>query len=166
MNFPPNVIWKNKNGSLITSLLIWDDDYIPHQVVIIRKNYYSHISFIFYFFENDMLTSLYYELSDLRTKAENEIEFHMTLKIKSLLDEMRLNPYKTSQENDLNYDLRDLVEEIFMSSIAMEIMKEEHPLFGFYSLSPNLRKFDNVLNGEKDELFESLKKIKRKYQGK
>lgn len=158
MIFKPNFIWIEKDIALVTSLLIWNNEYIPTQVVILRSDIGQVTYIILYFKNNDNLIGKFFTIGDLRTDTANELEFHIAFKIKAVLDEITTSDMEVKSDFDVeaDYEFSRIVNSIFMSDVAMELMMKEHPVFGFYSISPNIMKIQTILSDEKDDMLKVL----------
>lgn len=164
MIFKKNFYWIRKDESLVTSLLVWNNIYIPTQIIIFRVDFELLSNFIIYFKHEDMLIGKFIQIQESRTNTENELEFHIAFKIKWLLDEVQISNKGVKSDFDVyeDHEFNRIVHEVFMSDIAMTLMMEEHPKFGFYSLSPNIKKIETILSGRKDDLYEKLLSMRRR----
>ena len=63
----------------------------------------------------------------------------------------------TPTKKDL--ELEKLLKEAFLSSYAIALMREKSPDYGFYSLSPNLKKLEKMLKGLPYQLIHVINKI-------
>lgn len=164
MIFNPNFYWIEKEEALVTSLLVWNNIYIPTQIIIFRVDTEFESNFIIYFKDKDRLLGKFIQLNDSRTNTENELEFQVAFKIKDLLD--KIQTYESEMESDFDVyednEFSRIVNLVFMSDIAMALMLEEHPKFGFYSLSPNIKKIETILSGEKDDFLEKVVSMRRR----
>jgi hypothetical protein len=96
----------------------------------------------------------------LRTGQPQEIDFHLFCEGKRLID----LSIKKQQSLDRTMDdlLKDnnsisIIEELFISELGMALFLDKHPRYGFYSLSPNLRKITKMLRGEQFKILDWLK---------
>jgi len=156
--FKTNFYWIKKEEALVTSLLVWNSIYIPTQVIIFRVDSVIESNFIIYFKHSERLIGKFIILNESRTNTENELEFQIAFKIKRLLDEIEIFEGEMKSDFDVYADneFNRIVNLVFMSDIAMTLMLEEHPRFGFYSVSPNIKKIETILAGKKDDFLEKL----------
>jgi hypothetical protein len=71
------IYWLKKLKTLISSLSIWNHEYEPYQVVILRSNHASDVHLIFYFQLNVGIVANQHNLGKIRTNTEEEINFHL-----------------------------------------------------------------------------------------
>ncbi len=166
MIFKTNFYWIEKEGSLVTSLLVWNCGYLPTQVIIFRADTAMEVNFIVYFKSNDRLIGKFLQVNESRTNTENELEFRLAFRIKELLDQVHFSNDEMASDFDVYADneFSRIVNLVFMSDLAMELMLEEHPKYGFYSLSPNIKKIETILSGKEDDLYEKLLSLRRSRQ--
>ena len=156
------ISWLKKDKTLITSLIIWDHEYEPYQVVILRLNQAQDIHLIFYFQLDDGVVANQHTLGPLRTNSDEEINFHIARLAREFLD---IQGGKTNGEESPNSPddpLNDSLKEVFLSPIAIELMREKHPEFGFYSNSPNLKKLEKILLGTYQGLLKIILQLNKK----
>ena len=156
------ISWLKKDKTLITSLIIWDHEYEPYQVVILRLNQAQDIHLIFYFQLDDGVVANQHTLGKLRTNSDEEINFHVARLARDFLD---IQGGKTNGEESPDSpddQLKDSLKEVFLSPIAIELMREKHPEFGFYSNSPNLRKLEKILLGTYQGLLNTILKLNQR----
>lgn len=163
-----NITWLKQNNVLVTSLLIWDNDYLPHQVIVLRNDepLENRIRLGSYFRNDTDVIPFNFLLSSFRTTSEEEVEFRLVMTIHEQLEYVHgLDASASSTGSSVASDedpLAKLFNELFMSDLAMHLMLERHPTFGCYSMSPNLNKIQTILHNGCDPLFEELMRQKRK----
>jgi hypothetical protein len=158
------IYWLKKEKTTISSLIIWNHEYEPFQVVILRSNHGSDINLIFYFQLDDGIVANQHSIGQLRTKTDEEVNFHVARLAREFLDgqgNKSITQSSTTSPNDL---LEDSLKEVFLSPIAIELMREKHPEFGFYSNSPNLKKIEKIMLGTFEGLLGLIYKLNNKKQ--
>jgi hypothetical protein len=155
--------WIKKSDALITSLVYWDKHYEPFQVIIFRWDRGDSQDLIYYFNINSVVYAFPHIIEAYRTHKEEEKQYHIA-RLGLMLLEKTIE--KTTDHEDMknyyppkNDELDKLLRNAFMSIYAMELMREKNPEFGYYSLSPNFKKIENMLAGIYENLLTTIKKI-------
>jgi hypothetical protein len=157
--------WISKNKTFITSLIIWNHIYEPYQVIVLRKEEFKKNHLIYYFQLDHGVVANQQSITTLRTDTQAEINFHVTRLAREFLDSTTVE--QSSQSSDAepsipNDELKNILQECFLSPIAIDIMKEKEPEFGFYSISPNFKKLEKILLGTYQGLLGMIMQIKNK----
>ena len=141
--------WINIKQNYITSLLLWDHNYEPHQTIIFRHNHNNHLQLFFYFKTTSQVLAFQDTISEFRTETEQERMFQIArmalLKLEALLIEEQNNDSHPHFLKPIRPELNKLFDEAFLSSYGIALMRERAPDFGFYSLSPNIKKIEKML---------------------
>lgn len=151
--------WLKKEKTLISSLIIWNHGYEPYQVVILRSNHASDVNLIFYFQLDDGIVANQHTLGPLRTNSDEEIDFHVARLAREFLDNQGDKPIGEGSTTSPDDSLKESLKEVFLSPITIELMREKHPQFGFYSNSPNLKKLEKILLGTYQGLLSTIRKL-------
>jgi len=156
------IYWLKKDKTLITSLIIWNRDYEPYQVIILRSNSVQNINLIFYFQLDDGVVANQHTLGQLRTNSDEEINFHIARFAREFLDNQGETTAREGSTSSPDDQLRDSLKEVFLSPVAIELIREKHPEFGFYSNSPNLKKLEKILLGTYLGLLNTILKLNQR----
>lgn len=151
--------WLKKEKTLISSLIIWNHEYEPYQVVILRSSHASDLNLIFYFQLDDGVVANQHTLGPLRTNTDEEINFHVARLAREFLDSQVDKPIGEASATSPDDSLKDGLKEVFLSPIAIQLMREKHPEFGIYSNSPNLKKLEKILLGKYQGILNTILKI-------
>jgi hypothetical protein len=159
--------WLEHNQTLVTSLIIWTWEYEPYQVIIFHPKKQENINVIYYFNVDGSIIAKQAKINSTRTQSTQERDYHIARLaleyLESITNEMPdLN--KENEEEASNPQIDEAIKETFISTYGMEIIREKHPDFGFYSLSPNLNKLEKILKGEYKSLLEEIRKIQAKHK--
>lgn len=149
-------------------MIIWDDTYLPKQTIIFRDDKRYQINLIYYFKLDKLFIAIKQKIDSFRTKTEEEKLFQIARLglvhlMKFNVDEKKIMEELTSTlaEDD---SLNQLLDEVFLSDLAMSLMRTKSPDYGFYSFSPNLSKLERMIHGEEYSLLRFIqngfKKIK------
>jgi hypothetical protein len=158
MNTTP-ISWIRIGDTLISSFMIWTNDYLPYQTVMLRRQTKHSHQLVYYFKLEDKFVGSMVDIPKGRTQTEEEHVFHIAFEGLRMLYQ-----WLNHQENEgqpsppITKQLQQLIEEAFISDLGMQLIKEEHhPDFGFYSLSPNYKKIAKMVEGKSYSLLEFLK---------
>jgi hypothetical protein len=156
-------LWMPWGKALLTSIIVWDKDYIPRQVIIIAQKHKQGAQAIVYYMLGGLLCKHDVTITKQRTKRQQETDFHLFCEIKRMIDlDIRStrddNLDSTTDEGDEN--IRSLIEELFISELGMALLLDHDPEFGFYSLSPNIKKISKMIHGEPYRILDWLKSKK------
>jgi hypothetical protein len=154
------ISWKHER---LTSLIVWDEQYIPRQVIFITYAIKEVVHAWMYAMINGELIKWKIKVSITRTSQPQEVDFHLFCEGKRLID----LSIKKQQTSDTTIDALpkdknsiSLIEELFISDLGMTLLLDHHPRFGFYSPSPNLKKIAKMLRGEQFKILDWLKQKK------
>jgi hypothetical protein len=156
--------WLKKEKTLISSLIIWNHEYEPYQVVILRSNHASDNNLIFYFQLDDGIVANQHSIGHFRTNTDEEVNFHVARLAREFLDKQGDKSILEGSANSPDDSLKDSLKEVFLSPIAIELMREKHPEFGFYSNSPNLKKIEKIMLGTYEGLLGLIYKLNNRNQ--
>ena len=159
--------WIKYKDYLVTSLIIWNDKFLPFETVIFRKNSLVCRAFIKIkevVYQEDFL------VDELRTNLEEEILFSITNYLQNLVNVCTMNEYPDMKSREIDYnnpaleDIKDILKEMFLDRIVLEYLTQAVPDFGFYSLSLNFHKLKTMIEeGRKPTLYEEFTRINKKY---
>jgi hypothetical protein len=157
--------WLEHNQTLVTSLILWTWEYEPYQVIIFHLKKLENNHVIYYFNVDGFIFAKQDKISTNRTQTIYEKDYRIARialeHLESFFNEMPNSGQENEKEVD-NPQLDEAIKETFISTYGMEIMREKHPDFGFYSLSPNLNKLEKILKGEYKSLLDEIRKIQAK----
>ena len=154
--------WLKKEKTLISSLIIWNREYEPYQVVILKRNQGDNFRVIFYFRLDDGVVAYELTIGQLRTNTEEEINFHVARLAREFIDNQSKKTISEGTTTSPDDSLKESLKEVFLSPIAIEIIREKSPEYGFYSNSPNLKKLEKILLGTYQGMLENIIKISKK----
>jgi hypothetical protein len=153
--------WININQTFITSLLLWEHRYDPYQTIIFRKNHKNHIKIFLYFKIRSNIVAFQESIFEFRTETEEERMFQVArislLKLEELLIDKQVTGENAENSKLISQHLNKLFDEAFLSSYALELMRERSPEFGFYSISPNIKKIELMLLGKPYSLMNHIR---------
>ena len=159
--------WIKYKEYLVTSLMIWNDKFLPFQTVVFRKNSLVCRAFIKI---NEVIYQEDFLVDELRTNLEEEILFSITNYLQKLvnvytMDEYRnMEPIVANLEDSALEDIREILKEMFLDKLVLEYLTQAVPDFGFYSLSLNFHKIKKMIEeGRKPTLYEEITRINKKY---
>jgi hypothetical protein len=156
------VKWVKKNKSEVTSIIIWTYYYIPHQSLIVRQKKHHQMFLTHYLKLNSYLINIK-SVINIANKSEEEINYHITRTAlndieNELYDQKKLIENTSRNDEPLSKN-QGFLEDVFISNLGMELIKEKHPDYGFYSMSPNFLKIQKMVNQEAYKLFDIIKKL-------
>jgi len=159
--------WIEYKDYLVTSLLIWNDRFLPFQTIIFRKGSLMCRTFIKIdqiVYQEDFL------IPDLRTNLEEEILFSITNYFQKVINFYTVSDYSDIEPHEADFDdpalkdMRDILKEILLDDIVLESLKQATPDFGFYSLSLNFNKLKMMIEkGRTPTLYEEVMRINKKH---
>jgi hypothetical protein len=153
--------WIKINQTFITSLLLWEHRYEPYQTIIFRNNHMNHIKIFLYFKIRSNIVAFQETVFEFRTETEEERMFQVArialLKLEELLIDKQLTGEHADNSKLISQDLNKLFDEAFLSPYALELMLEKSPEFGFYSVSPNIKKIELMLIGKPYSLMNHIR---------
>jgi len=157
------ITWIKKSNALITSLIYWEKHFDPYQVIIFRWDRVQSQDLIYYFNINSTILAFPHIIEAYRTNKEEEKNYHiarlglMLLEktIEKSMNSEGMEDYSPQKNNELD----KLLKEAFLSIYGMELQREKHPDFGYYSLSPNFKKLEKMLAGQYEGFFNLIKPI-------
>ena len=156
--------WIKTKAIKITSLIIWNNDYEPYQTIIFREDKKIELKVIYYFQLDDKVVAYHQTIQGFRTDTEEEQFFQVAriglLLLGHALDEEKHGTGTSKQDPLTDTRLNKLLEEAFLSSLAIDLMRTKSPDFGFYSFSPNLKKIEKMINGEDYHLLNFIQRLK------
>jgi hypothetical protein len=159
------ITWIKKQQTYITSLIFWEKHYEPYQVIIFRWDYSSSLELIYYFKIDGLIISFPHKIERYRTKSEEEKVYHIArlglMLLEAALEKIKNEEDTSSYHPPKNPDLDKILSEAFMSKYAIELLREKHPDFGYYSLSHNFKKLEKMILGQSYSLFEVVYKMIR-----
>jgi hypothetical protein len=155
------ITWIETKASLVTSLILWDQHYEPYQVIIFRHTTKQEEQVIYYFQLDDVILAYQQVLSSFRTETEEERQFQIARAALLILEKSMINKEQGEEATPTKKDLEleKLLKEAFLSSYAIALMREKSPDYGFYSLSPNFKKLEKMLQGLPYQLIHLINKI-------
>jgi hypothetical protein len=153
--------WIKTSNYLITSLVIWDQHYEPYQVIIFRFDKGKMLHLIYYFQLDTSVVARIQDTQEFRTNTEQEKMFQIA-RTGLLTLENTLHQKPTEETSQQAPVLDQLFNEAFMSSIAIELMREKAPDYGFYSFSPNFKKLQKMLEGKPYHLLSQVESYMKK----
>lgn len=134
--------WIKSNDFLFTTLFIWNDQYIPYQCAIFRKESNNIICGLKVYFKIEQhIFSQDWTFQINEQTVEQEKLFHTTLYIKRLLD-ANINQWRnikndSDTSDSVNEENNELLQKVFYDQTTMNLFEGTHPDFGFYTLAPN-----------------------------
>jgi hypothetical protein len=153
--------WIKSSNYLITSLVIWDQNYEPYQVIIFRFDKGNMLHLIYYFQLDTSVVASIQDIQEFRTNTEEEKMFQIA-RLGLLILENTLSQKPTEETSQQAPVLDQLLNEAFMSSLAIELMREKAPDYGFYSFSPNLKKLQKMIEGKPYHLLSQVESYIKK----
>jgi hypothetical protein len=155
------ISWIKTKASLVTSLILWDHHYEPYQVIIFRVEKGNMLHLIYYFQLDTSVVASIQDIQEFRTNTEEEKMFQIA-RIGLLILENTLSQKPTEEPSQQAPVLDQLFNEAFMSSLAIELMREKAPDYGFYSFSPNLKKLQKMIEGKPYHLLSQVESYIKK----
>jgi hypothetical protein len=144
--------WISTKTIKITSLILWNKEYEPYQTIILREDRKTDLKVIYYFQLDDKVVAFQQTIHGFRTATEEERLFQISriglLLLGKALGEEEELPSTSNEDPLTDKRLNDLLEEAFLSRLAIDLMRTRSPDFGFYSFSPNMKKIEKMIHGE------------------
>ena len=156
--------WVKHKKYLVTSVIIWNDQYDPTQFIVFRDD---NLAIRSYCKLNDTVHREDFLVNHLRTSDESEVLFSITNRLRQILNKITLDDfYQDHRNEDIKEDVfMELINLIFLDDKVMESLLQSSPDFGFYSLSPNYNKLKMIIKeGRVPTLFEEVMYLKDKYK--
>ncbi len=141
--------WVKERNFKLTSLVIWNDDYLPFSCVVFRKDNQETVEVRMYTTVEGLIYKEDFIIDEKRTNTEEEIIFRLTnwaqkvINVYTVLDK---SEERLLHKNDAVMACRNemfMVNIISLKNKEMEEMRLKSPDFGFYSMAPN---FDEYVN--------------------
>jgi len=154
--------WINVKQKMITSLLVWDQFYEPYQTIIFRQKYQTHESLIYYVKLDSVIFASPITLFNFRTETEEERHFFIAKKALEIIENAlnQIQSDETGGNPQPNLPLDALLKEAFLSPLALELMREKAPDYGYYSISPNFKKLQKMLEAKPYHILEFIDSLK------
>lgn len=132
------VEWLKKEDYLITSLILWNDNYQPYQAVVFRKNDLNVKAFLMInevIYKEEFLANYFHKedeedlLFSITSYLHNAVNYH------SLVQEGLESEVNEKFDDDLDKGYKSILDKLFYDSLEMREFMRKTPDFGFYSLS-------------------------------
>jgi hypothetical protein len=142
------VSWVKDRDFMFTSLVIWDDNYLPYSVIIFRKDNLNNHEIRMYVTINGLVYKEDFIIDIKKTNSEDEVLYRITNWAQKLINVYVIfnhDEEKMLHKNDASMACRNemfLVDIISLKQEDLVRIRLKSPDFGFYSMAPN---FDDYI---------------------
>lgn len=164
------ICWLKDKDYMLTSVIIWNEKYLPFQMVIFRKDNPDKIEIRMYTKVEDMIYSEENLLGNFRTDQEEEIVYQLLESCQRMLNVYTVFDKESEKKyHKDDYQMADrletnLVDALMLDDSVMDMLKEAAPDFGFYSLAVNFIKMkEKIENQELENLYNDFLALSKKY---
>jgi hypothetical protein len=164
------ITWLKDKDYMLTSVIIWNEKYLPFQMVIFRKDNPDKIEIRMFTKVEDMIYMEENLLGKFRTNQEEEIVYQMLNSCQRMLNVYTVFDKESEKKYHKNdYQLADrletnLVDALMLDDSVMDMLKDAAPDFGFYSLAVNFNQMKKAIESQElESLYNDFMALSQKY---
>ncbi|MDT8337268.1 MAG: hypothetical protein RQ856_05515, partial [Candidatus Izemoplasmatales bacterium] len=164
------ITWLKDKDYMLTSVIIWNEKYLPFQMVLFRKDNHDKIEIRMFTKVEDMIYMEENLLGNFRTDQEEEIVYQLLNSCQRMLNVYTVFDKEAEKRyHKDDYQLADkletnLVDALLLDDSIMDMYKEAAPEIGFYSLAVNFNKMKKAIeNQELENLYNDFIALSQKY---
>ena len=152
------IYWIKDRDFKFTSLVIWDDLYLPYSVIMFRKDNPNNHEIRMYVTIDGLVYKEDFIIDNKRTNSEEEVMYRITNWAQKLINVYVIfnhDEEKLLHKNDASMACRNemfLVNIISLKHEDLVGMRLKSPDFGFYSMAPNFDEYITEMETNEDSV--------------
>jgi hypothetical protein len=156
--YQKRIYWVTDRDFKFTSLVIWDDFYLPYSAIVFRKDNFDNHEIRMYVTIDGLVYKEDFIIDNKRTNTEEEVMYRIANWAQKLINVYVIFNHeeeKMLHKNDASMASRNemfLVNVISLKREDLVEMKLKSPDFGFYSLAPNFDEYIMEMETNEDSV--------------